>query len=1557
MASKYDALIDEVTSGTPEPVTSNTEKYGAIIDEVTSTAPLHNSLFGASGVNPDEEAKKTKLAKELNTPAGILPADAEQQAQLKRLDADTIQQKTPATAKFLTKEENAKLTGLKGVDSLTKLEETYKTYSPTNIKKFIDNYTATGKTAAEASQRLTEMKAKGVNLADQLDPYARSGADVLPDVLKATAAVVNTAVAGVGELAKINPTNLAIEKLFSAISPAYAEQSRKQFNSVQGTLNENAEYWQNQKSPAVQKLNKEFEQAGIADSVMMLMAHPALAADMILPSSIYALPGAGVARLGAGATSIVGYNALVEAGDAGNTARQEAIAAGATPEQQDKAATAAIITAVPLVFLGGKLTGIGKLEAEFFTKGSIGDSLLKAVVKEAVSGAIEEGSNKFGTNVGASVYDENRQLLEGVGKAAVIGGVLESTHAVGMSAAERALRTFVKDIEQTTSNKGEADGMAAQATAAHDTLETLGAQVADNELRTRSPEAFKEFVETMVDDQELQDVYVDGKAMLQAIDVDFVALKQQVPELVARIEEAAQLGNDVQIPVSDYLTFIAGTPSEANVLGALKAEPSGATYKEAQDFYKSQADVFQSEVQAVADANEEVLTRDEFVAQKAIPQENQQVTEGTESTTSALPNTYEEYLAQHKNKREVYARDVDAVEETLYSQFAEAKRFTPSVNRAYVAPLVEFYKTQAKKFGTMPSELYKQYPLKIQAFLNLVPGLELNQASSGFKLNGLPNTSVGPSAELQDVAVAYLNENGFEYLPQTDYVTADPERGARIAAEYEKMVDNPNDPEVKAAYEALSKEVMLQYKALKDLGYTFELIPEGAPDPYAGGPREALIDMKDNKHLWVFPTVSGFGQGEVQASGSPMLASTDEYLGGTQLLVNDVFRIVHDVFGHAKDGFGFGPNGEENAWQSHVRMFSPLAAKAMTTETRGQNSWVNFGPKGEQNRANQKETVYAEQKIGLLPDWVLTEGLTLSTTPAGQVSPVDPETVGALDQSQTEAFKKWFGDSKVVDAGGKPLVVYHGTTKDFAAFNGPSYFTDEQYTASGFADKTLDDLYSLTENDTPNVVPSFLKLVNPKIVETQKEYQDEFLIDVLDVNKWVSLGHDGMVYDTGKERYFLVFKPTQIKSAIGNNGSFDSNNPNILFQGGKVGQVAIRGVHYSNQQRAVLSGSFYGRGAKGAEAERVRASKDARIKSRLYFYVDEGQGVFPEYGVGSQAHTVTMTNMYDGARNPQRFPTKDANGNRDMNIFESAVIDAGFDGYYIENGFGRQGVAVMLGDAARGVVPDNATAEVNQSIYYSALTRAVSELKQGKASAAQWKGMIKNLPGIKQDEVEAVGLNEWLDLQTGSVTKEALMNYLEANGVEVTEVELGAYKGMTQEDENLLAELEGREPAVIEYDYDAGANTTKYQNYVVGGVDAGSNYREILLSLPEKRGYILRNEKAIVGVYPNRTDAELKMKELLDSGVDPSGVMLNPLDAVGSYKSSHFDQKNILAHVRVDERQDPDGKRVLFVNEIQSDFGQEFKKSKNSINDAVDSDFNGIIERMKAAGVLEVNCD
>jgi hypothetical protein len=85
-----------------------------------------------------------------------------------------------------------------------------------------------------------------------------------------------------------------------------------------------------------------------------------------------------------------------------------------------------------------------------------------------------------------------------------------------------------------------------------------------------------------------------------------------------------------------------------------------------------------------------------------------------------------------------------------------------------------------------------------------------------------------------------------------------------------------------------------------------------------------------------------------------------------------------------KNGVGFRARGEEGAYQAHAPMYTPLARRALASETRGQNSWVNYGPHGEHNRTanagpydaetNPDGTYYADQKTTLLPSWVSEEG-------------------------------------------------------------------------------------------------------------------------------------------------------------------------------------------------------------------------------------------------------------------------------------------------------------------------------------------------------------------------------------------------------------------------------------------------------------------------------------------------------------------------------------------------------------------------------------------------------
>ena len=270
-------------------------------------------------------------------------------------------------------------------------------------------------------------------------------------------------------------------------------------------------------------------------------------------------------------------------------------------------------------------------------------------------------------------------------------------------------------------------------------------------------------------------------------------------------------------------------------------------------------------------------------------------------------------------------------------------------------------------------------------------------------LEGLPRKPIeladgsvhvpGPSAVARKAAADYMAEAGIPYNPTNKYKKVDKEKAAKTAQAFEDMPHAPDDPAVQSAYDALINETMAQWEAVKRTGLKIEFNPPGT-NPYKSNPRMAMQDIRENNHLWVFPTSEGFGTGAEAAAAmrdNPMLRPTSEVISGQPVVANDIFRIVHDYFGHYKEGVGFRAEGEHNAFRIHRDMFTPPAQRALASETRGQNSWVNYGPHGEKNRhASGDDTQYAPQKIGLMPEWTLYAGGRGGRLAAGLMSAREP---------------------------------------------------------------------------------------------------------------------------------------------------------------------------------------------------------------------------------------------------------------------------------------------------------------------------------------------------------------------------------------------------------------------------------------------------------------------------------------------------------------------------------------------------------------------------------------
>ena len=221
-------------------------------------------------------------------------------------------------------------------------------------------------------------------------------------------------------------------------------------------------------------------------------------------------------------------------------------------------------------------------------------------------------------------------------------------------------------------------------------------------------------------------------------------------------------------------------------------------------------------------------------------------------------------------------------------------------------------------------------------------------------------------------------------------------------------------------------------------------------------------------------------------------------------------------------------------------------------------------------------------RVGMTPQELYDRyALKVAAQPVGQGGVLNDE----FDQAgqlvtDTPNFKNWFGNSKVVDERGAPLVVYHGTVSDVDAFDpnaqpytyesdrGKQFFLDNPQGASDYAIGTSD-----AYGGNANVMPVYITMQNPRIEEVDgspSEWWDEQgpLFWQIDVE---GEGHDGAIIRGDGETMYVTGNPTQIKSVF-NRGAFSPTDPNVLNQAAveRLTSAAERGERITGT-RAVIS--------------------------------------------------------------------------------------------------------------------------------------------------------------------------------------------------------------------------------------------------------------------------------------------------------------------------------------------------------------------------------------------------
>lgn len=472
----------------------------------------------------------------------------------------------------------------------------------------------------------------------------------------------------------------------------------------------------------------------------------------------------------------------------------------------------------------------------------------------------------------------------------------------------------------------------------------------------------------------------------------------------------------------------------------------------------------------------------------------------------------------------------------------------------------------------------------------------------------------------------------------------------------------------------------------------------------------------------------------------------------------------------------------------------------------------------------------AQDMAGMAGGQTLLAGAA-ERVPAAQralVAAADSQATGAplaaMEHIKTPQFKEWFGDSKVIDAQGKPLVAYHGTPERFSSFDaekGLPYFTNKAEQADMFARSK-----AAVVGGRPQVIPTFLKIQNPlKPSEFALSYGNN-------INAAKAAGFDGVIdrMSSGEVRY-QPFDPEQIKSAGKNSGNFDPKNPNIFMEDAAAPGAPLAAVEHAPK-------------------------------------------------------------------------------------------------------------------------------------FYSGLERAVEAIPQPTMTGQQWLGTLNNR-GVKAEEMQWSGLGEYLGAKADQpVTKAEVAQHLGFNRLELGEVHRGemkfdksspyalpevvkaarqagdhpgdlelvlandgdAYRALTKKFPDLI---ENEDWANIVSNSVFGGDTmpsgtTKYHDYQLPGAE---NYREKLLTLPPTKNTIeqwkvYRTDGHVDSTWANAEAAQRRAQEV--GGYSTQGDA-DKITLDGGYRSSHWDEPNVLVHRRTNER-DVNGKRALHIEEIQSDWHQQGRK-------------------------------
>ncbi len=232
--------------------------------------------------------------------------------------------------------------------------------------------------------------------------------------------------------------------------------------------------------------------------------------------------------------------------------------------------------------------------------------------------------------------------------------------------------------------------------------------------------------------------------------------------------------------------------------------------------------------------------------------------------------------------------------------------------------------------------------------------------------------------------------------------------------------------------------------------------------------------------------------------------------------------------------------------------------------------------------------------------------------------------------------------------------------------------------------------------------------------------------------------------------------------------------------------------------------------------------------------------------------------------------------------------------------------------------------------FYSNLEKQLLQIKLDKIPAKQWADKLKG------EEAKWTGLTDWLNSQQGSVSKKDIQQFLKDNRISIVEVTKGSY---SKEADDLYKKLEAKNKGRDFDDWDSKdqdewmskrgePQETKFSQYQLEGEK--ENYKEVLVTFPNEPKWNIQKDQYGIwvadGGIGGKEHIEGETREDVEKQIERYKEVKGR-NSEGKFKSSHFDEPNILVHLRMNTRTDAEGNKVLFLEEVQSDWGQTYKKN------------------------------